>query len=351
MIRRLAIGLLLLPLLMVLGCQSDVPEGVIAQVGMNSVSQEQLDSLKAAYEAAGRAPDKGKQPDEYERFEQALVEYLVALEVMRQKASAFDITITEGDVRDALGQIRQMFQGDDDKFEAALERQGLTLEQMTQSVREGLLLDEMKAAVNDDVTVGEEDVQAYYETHKAEFVEQEFRAVRHILISPFKTDEDGVVSATATQAQWDAAKIEAEKVRSQIQNGADFVSMVEKHSDDNATNEGGGKLGAITRGMLVPVFEEAVFGLQSGDLSEPVKTQYGYHLIEVTDITPEQQLSYDQVMESIRSGLLEQKQEEAWGRWLDKAKAELGVVYRSGYEPRPAGRSSAEGSTTGSAGE
>ncbi len=351
MIRRLAIGLLLLPLLMVLGCESDVPEGVVAQVGLNGVSQEQLDDLKAAYEAAGRAPDKGKQPDEYESFEQGLVEHLVALEVMRQKASTFGITITEGDVQDALLQIKQMFQGDDGKFEAALEKQGLTLEQLTQSVKEGLLLDEMKAAVAGDVTVGEEDVQAYYETHKAEFVEQESRDARHILISPFKEDEDGAIAATATQAQWDAAKVEAEKIRSQILNGADFVSMVEKHSDDTATNETGGKLGAITRGVLVPDFEETVFELQSGDLSEPVKTQYGYHLIEITDITPEQQLSYDQVMERIRSELLQQKQDEAWDRWLAKAKAEVGVVYRSGYEPRSAGRGAADGSIDGLAGE
>ncbi|NLO26678.1 MAG: hypothetical protein GX113_00635 [Actinobacteria bacterium] len=351
MIRRLAIGLLLLPLLMVLGCRSDVPEGVVVQVGSGSVSQEQLDDLKAAYDAAGRAPDKAKQPEEYRRFEQALVEHLVALEVMRQEAWTFHIAITESDVQDALSQIKQMFQGDDLKFEAALEKQGLTPEQLTQSVREGLLMDEMRAAVAGDVTVDEQDVQGYYETHKAEFVEQESRTVRHILISPFKEDEDGVLSTTATQAQWDAAEAEANKVRSQILNGADFVSMVEKHSDDTATNESGGTLGAITRGMLVPDFEEVVFDLKSGDLSEPVKTQYGYHLVQVTDITPEQQLSYDQAMERIRSELLEQKQEEAWNRWLVKAKAEIGVVYRSGYEPPSISRSAAKQSIDGPAGE
>lgn len=351
MIRRLAIGLLLLPLLLVLGCAEEVPEGVIAQVGVSSLSLSQLDELKTAYEAAGRAPDRDKQPQEYESFEQGLVEYLVTLEILRQKAAAFDVTVTEGDVRDKLEQIGQMFQGDDDRFETALERQGLTLEQLTQSIRESLLLDEMKAAVTDDVAVGEEDAQAYYEAHKAEFVEQESREVRHILISPFRTTEDGVVGTTASQAQWDAAEAEAERVRGEIQNGGDFVSMVEKYSDDSMTNRSGGELGAITRGMLVPAFEDVVFSQSIGDLSQPVRTQYGYHLIEVTDITPEQELSYDQVMETVKSELLEQRREETWERWLTQAKQELGVVYQSGYEPDSEEGRVAAGSTTSSTGE
>ena len=129
---------------------------------------------------------------------------------------------------------------------------------------------------------------------------------------------------------------EAEKVRNEIQNGSDFITQVEKYSDDDATNENGGKLGAVIRGQMVPAFEEAVFGMQKGDLSEPVKTQYGYHLIQVTDITPKKQLAYDQVKESIRTALLEQKQTETWEEWLADKQADLGVSYRDGYAPSSA---------------
>jgi parvulin-like peptidyl-prolyl isomerase len=144
---------------------------------------------------------------------------------------------------------------------------------------------------------------------------------------------DGTVGATATQEEWDAARAEAEKVRSEIQNGADFITETEKYSDDEATREKGGDLGAVVRGQMVPDFEEAVFGLQKGGLSEPVKTQYGYHLIEVTDITPEKQLAYDQVKETIRSALFSQKQAKTWEAWLAEKEAELGVTYRDGYAP------------------
>ncbi|MBN1632025.1 MAG: peptidylprolyl isomerase, partial [Thermoleophilia bacterium] len=333
MIRRLAAGLLLLPLLFVFGCASDLPEGSIAQVGTALVSQSTFDELKAAYEAAGRAPDKHRQADEYRKFEQALAEHLVILEVLRQEASALKVSVTDRDVADELEQIKGMFQGQEKRLEAALEAQNLTMEQLDRSIRESLWIERMKAAVTEKVTVTEKEVKAYYESHKSEYVEQESRTVRHILISPFRRLSDGSVSSTASEGEWEEARSEAEKVRNEIQNGADFITQVEKYSDDDATNENSGKLGAVIRGQMVPAFEEAVFDMQKGDLSEPVKTQYGYHLIQVTDITPKRELAYDQVKENIRTALLEQKEAETWEEWLADKQAELGVSYRDGYAP------------------
>ena len=145
-------------------------------------------------------------------------------------------------------------------------------------------------------------------------MEQESRETRHILIAPVPPAADGTAAITATEADWDAAKAEAEKVRSEIQNGADFVTEAEKYSDDATTKESGGELGTVIRGQMVPAFEEAVFSLNKGELSQPVKTQYGYHLIEVTDITPEKQLAYDEVKENIKSTLLGPEADRRPGR-------------------------------------
>ncbi len=114
------------------------------------------------------------------------------------------------------------------------------------------------------------------------------------------------MSTTPTQADWDAARAEAEKVRSEIQNGADFKSrgrevLRRRRHQGVGRRAGPGDQradGSSLRGS-------GVRALQKGELSEPVKTQYGYHLIEVTDITPEDQLAFDQVKENIKSTLLE----------------------------------------------
>lgn len=342
MIRRRAGRLALLPFLLLgglvsaglvfAGCDSDLPQGAIAQVGTNLVSEDEFNRLKAAYEAAGRAPKKDRQPEKYKSFERGLAEYLVTLEILRQEAPALKVTVTEAEVRAEMERMKKMFLGEEE-FEGALKAQGLTLEQLTQSLREGLLIERMKAAVAGDMTVSEEEAQAYYEAHKSEYVEQESREVRHILISPFAKAMDGTVATSATQQEWDAAKVEAERARSEIQNGSNFVTVVEKYSDDEATSGSGGVLGAVTRGLMVPAFEVVVFSLQAGEISQPVKTQYGYHVIEVTDITPERQLAYDQVKENIKAALLEARQTEAWEQWLALAQTRLGVQYLADYRP------------------
>jgi parvulin-like peptidyl-prolyl isomerase len=348
--RRLAAGLLLLLLIAVFGsvqgCEEELPEGAIAQVGQSLVSQAQLDKLEAAYTLAGLAPDEEEQPSEYLAYKQQLVEYLVTLEIMRQEATTYSVTVTSDDVDARLQQIKQFFLGDEDKFEAALDELNLTLEQLTQSIRESLWFEEMEAAVTEDVTVSEEEVQAYYEAHKTEYVAQESRTVRHILISPFVDAAGNMVTSTPTQDDWDAAKAEAEQVRSDILNGADFVTEVEEYSDDVLSIVDGGKLGEVIKGQTTPAFEEAVFSLQKEELSEPVKTSSGYHIIEVTDITPEAQLSYDLVKEKIRTTLLTAKQTEVWDRWLSEKQAELGVVYRDGYAPVSAVTTSLGAGTT-----
>jgi parvulin-like peptidyl-prolyl isomerase len=360
LIRRLAAGLLLLLLVIgmlvsVQGCKEELPQGVIAMVGQSPISQSQLDKIESVYKTAGEAPDEDKQPSEYSRFKLQLLQYLVTLEVMRQEASEYGVTITTADVDARLQQIKQMFLGNEQKFNDAVAKQNLTLEELTQAIKESLWFEKMKAAVTGDVTLTEEEVRAYYDAHTSEYVEQESRDVRHILISPFVDAAGAVVNSAPTQDDWDAAKSEAESIRSQILNGMDFVTAVEKYSDDAVSRANNGELGPVIRGQTVPAFEEVVFALQKDDLSEPVKTASGYHLIEVTDITPANQLSYDLVKEKIRTTLLEQKQAAVWEKWLGDKMAALVVVYRDGYAPPSAGNTTVTkrpsgGTTTGETG-
>jgi foldase protein PrsA len=330
-IRWCAVGVLLLALAVIAGCGGNLPKGSVAQVGQKLITQEQFDTLKAAEQAAGRAPNRGQKAD-YARFEQGLAEYLVTIEVLNQKAASFSVSVTDQDVQAEIAKVKDMFDDNEERFNAALKKQNMTLEQLTQSTRERLLLERMKAAVTTGLSVTAEEAKAYYEAHKTDYVQQEQRKTSHILISPFQATGTTATSVP-TQADWDAAQAEAEKVRGEIQNGADFATEAKKYSDDATTKDAGGELGLITRGQMVPAFEDAVFSLKKGELSQPVKTQYGYHLIEVTDIVPEKQLSYDEVSENIKSSLLERKQADAWQTWLTKQKSDLGVEYRNGLRP------------------
>jgi parvulin-like peptidyl-prolyl isomerase len=122
----------------------------------------------------------------------------------------------------------------------------------------------------------EADVRKYYEAHKAEFEQVH---ARHILIRmqgstvPIKPGQKDLTEAEALA--------KAQDLRKRIQAGEEFAGLARQESDDTGSGANGGDLGFFRRGQMVPTFEQAAFALQPGDLSEPVKSQFGYHLIKV----------------------------------------------------------------------
>ena len=127
-----------------------------------------------------------------------------------------------------------------------------------------------------NVKLDEADVRKYYEAHKAEFEQVH---ARHILIRMQGSQlavKPGQKDLTEAEA---LAK--AQDLRKRIQAGADFAELARQESDDTGTGAKGGDLGFFHRGQMVPSFEQAAFAMQPGDLSEPVKSPFGYHLIKV----------------------------------------------------------------------
>jgi peptidyl-prolyl cis-trans isomerase C len=130
--------------------------------------------------------------------------------------------------------------------------------------------------INKDLKVSDADLSKYYDEHRTEF--DQVRA-RHILIRfqgsplPLKLGQKELSEAEAL------AKVQ--ELRKKIVAGADFAEVATRESDDTGSGNNGGDLGTFTRGRMVPEFEQAAFSLKTGELSEPVKTQFGYHLIKV----------------------------------------------------------------------
>lgn len=155
-----------------------------------------------------------------------------------------------------------------------------------------LLLD--AATLAGFVEVTEEGLREYYETHRDEFVAREQRATRHILIA----------TAPGADAEAEAAALrEAEALRAQLAGGGDFAELAAANSDDPGSAGAGGDLGWVERGIMVPEFEEATFSLEPGEVSAPVKTDFGYHLIEVTAIRGGGDSTFEDVREEVEASL------------------------------------------------
>ncbi|WP_024601795.1 MULTISPECIES: peptidylprolyl isomerase [unclassified Pseudoalteromonas] len=158
---------------------------------------------------------------------------------------------------------------------------------------------ELDADDIDVASVSEDDVKTYYEQSKAQYVEPEKRRVSHILIDNSEDD--------------DAAKAKAESLLAQLNAGADFAELAETSSDDIVSAEMGGDLEWIERDVMEPAFEDAAFALQNkGDYSDVVASEFGYHIIKLTDIQSQQVKPYDAVKADLRAELEQAEKVDAF---------------------------------------
>lgn len=161
--------------------------------------------------------------------------------------------------------------------------------------------------------IKEEDVKAYYEAHKTNFTQPEEVRARHILIP---------VAKGAPEAEAKKAEATIRELAAKIKAGADFAEMARKHSQD-ASAANGGDLGWFGRGVMVKPFEDAAFALKKGEVSQPVRSEFGWHLIQLEDRHEPRTPSYEEAKGQVRQQLAEERASEKISDLLDSALDQL----------------------------
>jgi peptidyl-prolyl cis-trans isomerase D len=173
-------------------------------------------------------------------------------------------------------------------------------------------------------TPGEAELRELYEAEKDRFTQPEKRHVRHILIA---------LDPAADKTAEDAAKTTIAQIRERIASGEDFAALAKELSQDPGTAEQGGDLGSIEQGLMDPAFDKVAFSLEAGQLSEAVRTRFGYHLIEVTEIEPEVTKPFEDVKDQLIAEIQERGNE---GRFFDEAERLANLSYESPDSLAPA---------------
>jgi parvulin-like peptidyl-prolyl isomerase len=332
---RIALGLLLATCALALtacgGGSDSVPTGAIAVVNGTEISKQDLDELvaqaKKGYERGNQQFPKAGTP-EYQSIQTQYVAYLVELAEFRQAAADLGVTVSKKDVDKAENEIiKSRFDGKRSEYEKALKQQGFTAEQYREKALEvSALSKKIFDEVTKDVKVTDADVFQYYTANQSQYGTPESRDVRHILIAEKGTDG---------QVDFAASKAKADQIYSELKGGADFAALAKANSADPGSKDTGGQL-TISRGQTVPEFDKVSFDLKKGELSKPVKTQYGYHVIEaVSDVRKAKITPLAKVRASIKTTLLQQKRNEEMQTWVDDLKKDYDgkVSYAAGYEP------------------
>jgi foldase protein PrsA len=322
--RRLSLLLLGVPLLLFAaacgggGSGGSVPKEDVAVVGDDHISRDTLDrrmaQAKCSYDLQKKTFPKAGSP-EFQAIQQQILQNLVQRAEFAQKAPSLGVSVTDAQVETQLKQIKkQYFGGSEQRYKAELKRQCVTDAEVRKDVRANVLSDSIYKKVTADAKVSDADVKAYYDSHQSVYTQPESRVVRHILVKD---------------------KALADKLYTQLEGGAGFAALAKKYSQDPGSKAQGGEL-TISRGQTVPEFDKVAFGLKTGELSKPVKTQFGWHIIQAEkDTTKSKKTPFAQVKAAIRQQLLQQEQNGALQKWLTGVQGEFAkkVKYATGLAP------------------
>jgi parvulin-like peptidyl-prolyl isomerase len=303
-----------------------------AIVGSQAITKDQFRSLmdraQKTYDAQKRPfPKPGS--TEYEQLKGQAIAYLVQRAEYAQEADSMGIKISDSDVDKRIEQLKkQYYGGSEAKYEKTLKQQGLTQDQAKEEVRASLIAEGVFKKVTDKVNVSNKDIANYYDSHKSQYVQPESRDVRHILVTK---------------------KALADSLYARLKGGANFAALAKKYSKDPGSASNGGKL-TISKGQTVPEFDKTAFSLKKGQLSQPIHTQYGYHIIQaLSAIKPAQTTSLSKVAPSIKQQLEQQEKNDLMTKWVEdkkKSYCESRIKYQVGYEPNPDPCASVTGATT-----
>jgi len=165
-------------------------------------------------------------------------------------------TVTKKDIDNKISEVEASL-GGAAQLQQALAQQGMTMTQFRDNVETQLLL--FKAQTK-GVKVTDKELQDYFNKNKSQYVQVK---ARHILVDKKST---------------------ADSIEKQLKSGTDFATLAKKYSTDTGSKDQGGELGWVKKGQMVPEFETALFKLKKGEISQPVKSQYGYHIIQAEDV-------------------------------------------------------------------
>jgi parvulin-like peptidyl-prolyl isomerase len=252
---------------------------------------------------------------EYKALQNQAVQYLVQQEKYRQAADQMDIKIEEKEIEARLAQVKKQYFGDSQKeYEKNLKQQGLTEEQVRNEIENQLISEKIYEEVTQGVKVTDADIEEHYQKNKKDYRVPSSREVRHILVS---------------------SRPLATRLHRQLQNGGNFAALAKRHSKDPGSKANGGKL-TVRKGETVPPFDKAAFSLKKGELSSPIKTTFGWHIIEaLSDVKPPSTTALKDVKEQIRQQLLQEKRQKAIGDWTKDLNKDFEdeIAYQVGYAP------------------
>lgn len=231
----------------------------------------------------------------------ATLDSMISTEVVNQEAENADVEVTQEEL-DAEMAIYEESYGGTEALEQALASSGMSIADLEAEMETYLKVEKI---IGPDIEITDEQINTYFEENKETFDQPSQVEASHILV--------------ATQE-------EADEVKAKLDDGGDFAELAAEYSTDTANAESGGALGAFGAGEMAPEFEEAAFGMEVDEISNPVQTDYGFHIIQVTGKTEAVEANLEDSKEQIKETLFDEALNTKYAEWLAEKTESYDIV-------------------------
>lgn len=321
--RRRILSLMVVALLLsltVLGCGKKAD--VVAVVNGEEIERVKLDQrmtkMKEVYKQQGADFESEQGKAMLDALERQVLDGMIEEIVLLQEADKKGVLPTDEDVKAKIEETKKKF-GTEEEFNKAIESYQMNYEEFTEWTKQNLALDALYNEVTKDIKMTDEELKAHFEENIDQY--QQVRA-RHILIG-FDTPTNTTAGRTEEEA-----KKEAEALIAKLKDGADFATLAKEKTEDPGSKETGGEY-TFGRGSMVQAFEDAAFSLKPGEMTqEPVKTEYGYHIIKLEEII---EPKFENFKDELQATLPIQRKQEAFATYTSdiKAKADIKITEKN----------------------
>ena len=258
-----------------------------------------------------------------------LIEKEIVRELVNQQGKKNNLEEGSGLIKKEMTALRKPYDSDEE-FEKALGARNITIDDLKKSITvdinaRKLLNQEIKGKI----TISDADVKKYYEENKHKFHRPESYRARHILAAIFPPEMLRSTPVTELQNKKEELTQKAEekidKIIKELKEGANFEELAKRISDDEASRENGGDLDVIYKGIFDPTFDEAVSKLNPGEISGKVETQFGFHVIKLTEKRPPEQAPFKELEEAIQKHLFMEEAKVLVASYVEDLKKEAKI--------------------------
>ncbi|KGA98686.1 hypothetical protein BALCAV_0202740 [Alkalihalobacillus alcalophilus ATCC 27647 = CGMCC 1.3604] len=257
---------------------------VLATVNGEKIKQDQVEQLVMAQHGA------------------TALETLITDKMIELEAKEQGITVTEDEMAAEMENYYEMYNGEE-AFQEMLSQNGMSIEELENDIHYYLLTKKLMSSI---IEVTEEETVAYFEENQEQFNQEEQVEASHILVE----DEDT-----------------ANEVKEKLAAGEDFSTLAVEFSTDEASKEEGGQLGYFSKGDMVEPFEEVAFELELDQISEPVESEFGFHIIKVTGKNEAKEAEFEEHREEIEDILFNEKFQVEYGPWVNLLREQYNIDY------------------------